>query len=70
MSPARPSQWLLGHTRSLVPTLALAVVARILGQLAGVALLVTAVSAVVEAWVQAMLSSTSAGARTALSPWP
>jgi len=70
MSRPALTRWLLGHTRSLVPTLALAVVARILGQLAGVALLVTAVSAVVEAWVQAMLSSTSAGARTALSPWP
>ncbi len=64
------TRWLVGHTRALVPTLGLAVVARVLGQLAGVALLVTAVSALEWAWISAALSSTDVDNREPPSLWP
>jgi ABC-type transport system involved in cytochrome bd biosynthesis fused ATPase/permease subunit len=70
MSRRALARWLLGHARGLVPTLALAVVARILGQLAGVALLVTAVSALAWAWITAALSSVGVDNRTFASLWP
>nr|MBP8921836.1 ABC transporter ATP-binding protein [Micropruina sp.] len=40
------TRWLIGHTRRLVPVLGVAVVARIAGQLMGVALLVLAADAI------------------------
>lgn len=70
MSRRALTRWLLGHTRGLLPALALAVVARILGQLAGVLLLVAAVSALVWGWVTGMLSSATPDVRSPISVWP
>ncbi|MBK7819516.1 MAG: ABC transporter ATP-binding protein [Tessaracoccus sp.] len=64
------TRWLVSHTRRLMPVLGLAVGARILGQLAGVALLVVAVSALSDAWIRATLSSASPDSRTPEPLWP
>lgn len=63
-TPPQPSRWshaawLVGHTRSLLPTLALSALARIAGQLLGVTLLVLAASA---------LGQAAAGAPVPLGP--
>ncbi|MFT3889237.1 MAG: ABC transporter ATP-binding protein [Arachnia sp.] len=56
MSRIALTRWLVGHTRDLLPTLGLAVVARILGQLAGVALLAVAAGALASAATGAVVS--------------